>query len=426
MDHSRPSSAIVVGGGVIGLCTACELAKAGLEVTLLEAQRVGSGASHGNGGWITPSLSTPLAAPGATRHALTWLLRRDSPFTIRPRPTLGELAWYLNFLRSCATTRFQAGLEALLALNSSTFAEYDRLRTEGVEFEMHETGLLFAACTSGGLAHARHLRELLAGAGCDGIGEQLDGDALRSIEPAFSAAVRGGFVAASERHVRPDTLVRGLATWLRGAGVRIEEGCEVSEVHPLAGRGWRVRTTLGTELSADRLVVAAGPATMRMVSRQVDRRLRLLPAKGYSVTAAGLGQLPKRAAYLVEARVGCSPFEDGVRLAGTLELGADSTTIGVRRLAAVSAAAERYYESWRPTDDRVEWAGLRTLASDTLPLIGEVPGHPGLFLATAHGLLGVTLAPVTGAAVRSLMLDDVFPSALRPFALDRLGPRQRS
>jgi D-amino-acid dehydrogenase len=424
--RNRPESAIVIGGGVIGLCAARELSLAGLEVTLLEADRVGSGASHGNGGWITPSLSTPLAAPGALRMALSWMFRRDSPFTARPRISPIEVAWYLNFLRSCSARRFNAGLAALLALNAATFAEYDRLRSGGVRFEMHQTGLLFAARTRRGLEHATHLRDLLADAGCAGIGEALNGDAIRRLEPAFGGAIRGGFSASAERHVRPDTLVAGLASWLREAGASIEEECRADGIESLPGGRWAVRTSRGATPSADRLLIAAGPASLGLLGSRVNRWLRLLPAKGYSVTTRGSGERPKRAAYLVEARVGCSPFQDAVRLAGTLELGARRTEIAARRMAAVAAAADDYYASWRPTADGVEWAGLRTLTSDALPLLGEVPGHPGLHLASGHGLLGVTLAPVTGVEIAKLMVTGRTPPVLTPFSLGRFNGRGRS
>jgi D-amino-acid dehydrogenase len=419
VKRDRPTSAIVAGGGVVGLCIARELVLGGMEVTVVEAGRCGSGASHGNAGWVTPSLSAPLAAPGALRSALAWMLRPGSPFRLRPRADLGDLAWYWDFQRNCSPSRFRAGLAAVLALNASTFADYDRLQADGVVFEMHETGLVFAARTRHGLDHSRQLRSQLIGAGCAGIGDLLDGDSVRALEPALARTVCGGFVAGHERHVRPDTLVHGLVAWLRDAGVRILEHSAITRVELLAPDSWRVRTADGASPSAQRLVVAAGPATLSIVAGHVDRRLRLLPAKGYSVTARGSGIAPRHATYLLEARVGCSPFEDGIRLAGTLELGVRDTIPGPRRVAVVARAAEQYFDSWRPDRGRVDWAGLRTLASDTLPLIGGVPGRPGLYIATGHGLLGVTLAPATAARLAALVIDGRAAPELRPFALDR-------
>jgi len=65
----------------------------------------------------------------------------------------------------------------------------------------------------------------------------------------------------------------------------------------------------------------------------------------------------------------------------------------------VANAAGTYLKDWRPTDPELEWTGLRPLPADSLPLIGAVPGRPGLLVAPGHGMLGITLAPSTGAAL---------------------------
>jgi D-amino-acid dehydrogenase len=108
-----------------------------------------------------------------------------------------------------------------------------------------------------------------------------------------------------------------------------------------------------------------------------------------------------------------------VRLAGTLELAGLDLTLNRRRVAAVARAATDYLADWRPESPTLEWAGLRPLPPDGLPLIGPVRGHDGLFVATGHGMLGVTLAPATGAALAVRILEDREVSELTPFGVDR-------
>jgi D-amino-acid dehydrogenase len=148
-------------------------------------------------------------------------------------------------------------------------------------------------------------------------------------------------------------------------------------------------------------------------------RIRQEAAKGYSVTAEGEGTKPRLPLYFGEAKVGCSPFDGGVRLAGTLELAGIDLSVDRRRLDAVARSASTYLRDWRPVRPQLEWAGLRPLPADSLPLIGRAPGHPGLFVATGHGLLGVTLAPATGAALVPLVLEDRLVPELEPLRLDR-------
>ena len=65
------------------------------------------------------------------------------------------------------------------------------------------------------------------------------------------------------------------------------------------------------------------------------------------------------------------------------------------------------------------WAGFRPATPDSLPLLGPVPGHDGLYLATGHGMLGVTLAPSTGALLADMILDGVAPAWVAPMRPDR-------
>jgi D-amino-acid dehydrogenase len=222
--------------------------------------------------------------------------------------------------------------------------------------------------------------------------------------------------------VRPETLLAGLERRLRERGVAIEEGAAVEGLRP-AGDGWRVETA-GGSLEADRVVVAAGVWSPALLA-PLGVRLPIEAAKGYSVTARGPGRRPHRPLYLTEAKVGVSPFDGALRLAGTLELGALDVSVDRVRVDAVASSASRYLRDWRPVDGRVDWAGLRPLAPDGLPVIGGVPDRPGLFVATGHGMLGITLAPATGEALAPLVVDDERPPELAPLGLERFARGRR-
>ena len=406
----------IVGGGVIGLCAGYSLRRAGAEVVIVERDRCGQATSRGNAGWVTPGLSAPLPAPGVVARSLLWMTRGDSPLLIRPRPHADFLRWCWRFARSCTRSRYRAGLEATLALNARTLELYDRMRADGVEFEMHADGLVFAALSERELAHEEAALDELRGAGYRGSTQTLDGERLRALEPALSERVRGGFYAPEERHVRPETLMRGLTEALGRAGVEIVEGAAVQRLERRNG-GWRVATE-ARDLVADRVVVCAG-VWSRTLLAGIGAKLPLEAAKGYSVTAAAGGARPLHPLYLLEARLGCSPFEGAIRLAGTLELAGIELSLNRRRLQAITRAAAKYLSEWTPVEPELEWAGLRPLAPDGLPFIGRVPGSPGVFAATGHAMLGVTLGPATGEALVPLVLEDAVPPEVEPFRLDR-------
>jgi D-amino-acid dehydrogenase len=406
----------VVGGGVIGLACAWYLRRGGADTIVVERDHVGEAASLGNAGWITPGLSNPIAAPGAVRQALRWMLDPESPFLLRPRLDPELASWCLRFWRSASRQRYLAGMRALLTLNRHTLELFDGLAADGVRFEMHAQGMLFLFRTQQALDEEATVLEELRREGYAGEVRVLTPAEAQSLEPAVADALAGALHVPAERHVRPETLTAGLAASLRAAGAEVVEHAEVTALSRGDGR-WQVATAAG-DIEADRVVVAAGVWTARVLA-PLRVRIRQQAAKGYSVTATGAGTPPRHPLYLGEARVGCSPFDDGVRLAGTLELAGLDLSFNRRRLNAVARASADYLADWRPERTTLEWAGLRPLPPDGLPLIGPVSEHPGLFVATGHGMLGITLAPATGAALAPCVIEGREMPELAPFAVGR-------
>src|SRR5689334_14532553 len=126
-----PSGVVIIGGGVIGLCTAFALERRGITVTVLDAGQRELAASHVNAGWIVPTLAEPVPAPGLIATSLRWMLRSDSPLYIRPRLDPAFLRWTLRFWRHCNTRDYRSGTAATAALGASSLTLYDELRAAG-------------------------------------------------------------------------------------------------------------------------------------------------------------------------------------------------------------------------------------------------------------------------------------------------------
>jgi D-amino-acid dehydrogenase len=127
---------------------------------------------------------------------------------------------------------------------------------------------------------------------------------------------------------------------------------------------------------------------------------------------------------LAEPNVACSPFQDAVRISGIFELGGRDLSVNRRLLDGVLRSASVFLRDWVVEEQRFEWAGMRPTTPDDLPLIGAVPGFEHLYVATGHGMLGVTLAPATGVALAPLVLEDRIVPELEPFRLDRFAGRR--
>jgi D-amino-acid dehydrogenase len=407
----------VVGAGVVGLACAWELRRRGAHVVVLERAAVGGGVSRGNTGWVSPSFTYPLPAPGMVREGLRQLVTGGEAFVLRPSLDPAFVRWLWSFRRSCSRPRFDAGVLALLALNRRTLELFDDYREAGVAFEMHSAGLVVAARTPGGLDLYRTIFRRLGELGHEGGAiDELDGAALAALEPALDRGrVVAGLHARVDRFVRPEELTAGLAQRLRADGVEVRERCELHALERRRG-GWKLVTGSGSPVAAEQVVIAAGLPTAPLL-RRLGVRVPLLGARGYSVTLRGRGTPPRHALYLAEAKLGLSPFDGGVRIAGVFELGARSAEVAPGVGERLLAAARPYLAGWRPeADGPVEaWAGLRPATPDGLPLIGALPGLDGVHLATGHGMLGVTLAPATAALLAPLVLERRAAPELAPF-----------
>src|SRR5690606_10377451 len=115
----------------------------GRSVVVIDKGEPGQGASAGNAGWITPSLSGPVPAPGIVAQSIRWMLRPDSPLYIRPASVPRMLSWLISFWRHCGERYYRAGFTALAEFNRTTMRDFDALKAAGLDFEMHSDGLLF-------------------------------------------------------------------------------------------------------------------------------------------------------------------------------------------------------------------------------------------------------------------------------------------
>lgn len=405
---------IVVGAGAIGLACAYALRQRGRDVLVIDKGLPGEGASKGNAGWITPSISAPIPAPGLTWTSLKWMLKSDSPLYIAPTAAPRLARWLWRFWRYCNQKDFLRGLTLMAELNSTTLAAFDALEADGVKFELHREGLLFVFMGEQYLQNTLREFDYYQRYGYV-VPSPISGRELRQLEPGLSDQVHGGFLVKEEYHIRPETLTSGYVQRLKELGVEVQTGVEVRGAVVSGDRVTGVETTAGT-LLADEVLVAAG-AWSGEVLQPFGRSLPVQAGKGYSITVNG-GAAPHltRPLYLGEARIGVTPFDgEAVRFAGTMELSGVNTYFDPRRVRGIRKGIDRYLNAKIGPNVGNEWVGMRPLTPDGLPMLGLVPGFRNVYLATGHAMLGITLAPVTGNVMADAMTGNAAPDALAPF-----------
>lgn len=417
---SRPD-AIVIGGGAVGLSCAYHLARRGCAVTVVDRGEVGSGASRANAGWVVPSLSGPVPSPSALKAALRTFAKPDSPLKVRFEPSARYVSFLARMLAASRRSVYDAGLQATARMAAHAVAAFDELEADGLEFERHRQGMLLLfrddRGIDGQLAGLRTLEQF-------GLppARPLTTREVRELEPMVSPAVAGAIRCEADEHVDPSTLLDGLALRCRELGVTILTGAGVDS---LRSRQGRVEVRAGGQLlSAPAAVIAAGTGS-RAIAELLGLALPVRGGKGYGVDVVSPGGSLRHATYLSERKVAVTPLSGGVRLAGTMEFGAEDARPDDRRIQALHAAAVGYFDPWHPSRS-TGWSGLRPMTPDGLPIIGSLPTVPGVHVATGHAMLGITLAPVTGARIASIIVDGHEPEDLAPFRPTRFKTMSRA
>ena len=419
---------VVVGGGVVGLCTAYWCAQKGHEVVVIErgaAER--DGCSFANAGMVVPSHFVPLASPGVVQLGLRWMWNPESPFHVEPRLSAELLGWGWKVWRAATREHVERAAPVLRDLHLASracFAEW-AARWDNA-FELVEKGLLVLCSTGHGLEEeaqlAAHAQRLGLAA------EVLSAARVAELEPGIRTAVAGGVYFPRDAHLTPARLMAVLQRETQRMGVQLQHQTEV--------RGWRaeketiraVHTSAGP-LEADEFVLCGGVWSTGL-ARELALRLPMQAGKGYSLTLANPPAHPRICAILSEARVAMTPMGSALRFGGTMEITDIDEGINPARIRGIVKSVGRYFPDVTPSHFKSASvrSGLRPCSPDGLPYIGRFGRFANLSTATGHAMMGVSLAPISGKLIAELLSDERPSCAIEALSPERYagGSARRS
>jgi D-amino-acid dehydrogenase len=431
MPATRPDGAarpdpdvLVIGGGVAGLFCAYYLRQRGASVTVVERGEVGGpqSCSYGNTGFVGTHGATPLAEPGVPAQGLRWLLDPDSPFYIRPRWD-GELAsWLWHFRRACTERDARAGFGVLLDLKKRSLGMLRELcASGGLAGHLLANGMVIAFKTPSGFEKAcRSVPQAVAG----GVPLRiLAPGELAAIDPDAGFDICGALYNEEGAYLRVPEFVRGFGRMLASRSVAICAQAEVTGFEVAGAAVRQVRTTRG-DFRPREVVIAAG-AWSGACARKLGIRLKLQPAKGYSITVRTPQGAPRLPVLLSEGKVAIAPFGDRLRLGGTLELSGLDQTISPRRIEGIRQTVRAYLPRMEPAETLEVWSGLRPCTPDGIPFAGRAATYRNVSVCCGHGHIGLGLAPATGELIAQVLAGEPADPVLDPLRPGRYGDRGR-
>ncbi|MBX5162806.1 MULTISPECIES: FAD-binding oxidoreductase [unclassified Rhizobium] len=409
----------VVGAGLVGLCSALWLQRMGHRVTIIDpAPPLGDASyrqacSYGNACTFAPHGVVPVATPGVIWRVPGMLLNPLGPLAIVWKYLPQLVPWLRAFLASSTKAeveRIAATLAVLLSHADAAWqplvmqAGAERLKRHDGCLYLYKTEAQFRAANAENDLRERH------GVAMDRLG-QAD---IRSIEPNLAPLYHRG-VLFRDAYVfsSPKQLAFALAQAFVDGGGDIVCG-EVSAIEPHTdGIGLRIA---GKGMLADHAVVAAG-AHSRKLTASIGDRVLLDTERGYHVLFPQAGHLLSRPVCYPEHGFYMVPMADGLRAAGTVELGGLAAPLNPRRTAMIRAGVKKLLPAAGEGSD--EWLGFRPSMPDSLPVIGNSRSLPRVTYAFGHGHLGLTLSALTGYLVSELVAGRTPAIDLAPLRPDR-------
>ncbi|MFT6969838.1 MAG: D-amino-acid dehydrogenase [Roseivirga sp.] len=396
---------IVVGAGIVGLCTAYYLQKKGIEVTVIDNTDGTNNCSYGNAGYISPSHMVPLASPGIISQGLKWMLNPESPFYIKPRLNADLIRWGLLFKKASTKARVDAAVPVLSQLTLLSKKYYEQiLSEENIKAGYSDAGLLMLCKTKSALHHEIEVAEMANALHLDA--SVLTREETEKLEPGVTLDIEGSVLFKCDAWMTPAVFMTALKNRLIAKGVKINFNTEFTGAKKANDKITVLETNKG-DFVADEYVLAAG-AWSPILAKSLGISIPLQAGKGYSFTLKEPVIQPKLPSILVEARVATTPMLDGLRFAGTMEIAGTQLDINPLRVSGIVNSISNYLPQFKEQDfsQITPWAGLRPCTPDGLPYIGRTEKYTNLVIGTGHAMLGFTLGPVTGQLISQEILNE--------------------
>lgn len=368
---SKTANVVIVGGGIIGLSIARELALRGVhDVALIERGQLGAEASRAAGGILGPQVEADHAD---------------------------------HFFRLACASRDKY----------PRFA--DALRAEtGIDVELDMTGTLYLAFS---LEEEEELRRRYDWQTSEGLSvEWLTSDEARRLEPRISSSVRCALRFPNDYQVENRRLIEALVSANQRLNVDLVTNCAAHSVRIENGKAVGVETSQGS-IAANVIVIAAGAWTSQIIPTQLSCP-EIEPVRGQMLSF----EAPQIARHVIYSSRGyLVPRRDGRLLAGstTEHVGFDKrvTDDGIKLIKSMAFEITAVLEKLPVIDS---WAGFRPRATDDLPVLGPDEEAEGLFYATGHYRNGILLAPITGELIADSIVNGVTSHMVERFSPKRL------
>ena len=389
---------IVLGAGMVGVCSALHLQKRGYDVTLIDRKLPGMETSYGNTGLINRGSIFPLSLPKIFQYLPQALLKSRPHVYVYLRYLPSYWHWLVELLLRSGKQNIESSILALNELLDHGLAEHKALLDEsGGQSLLEEKGWLELYSTDKSFRSSGYQRSFYDRLSIDY--KVLEKQGIQELEPDISSGfIRGMWVTGTASFTDPARVVQQYADAFRRCGGNFIQ----STVHGISFADHSFRILTDHELlHSKKVVLALGPWSSDIYS-QLGYHFPMAAERGYHqhFQPSDAFQI-HRPIYDVDGGYVLAPMQQGIRLTTGVELSSRDAPPETRQLYQASTNARTAFSLGNPVGE--VWLGSRPAMPDGLPVIGEASRHPGLWFAFGYGHCGVGTGAISGKVISELV-----------------------
>ncbi len=409
-NGSSNAEVAIVGGGIVGLCSALHLQRRGYAVTIIDRGAPGNGASGHNAGIFSIANCLPTGTPGVICSLPRMLLDPASPLVIRWRYLPTMALWLARFLLASRPRRVERISVAIAALQKEAVRAYaDLVPVPDRAAGLFEGDHLLAYGSEAAFGKAKYSISMRQARGVDM--EILDAAAIADKYPVLAGRLSHGVVVRGSYYADPQAFTAAVAIRFVEAGGRwLRDTVRAFRIR--REKVYAIETNHG-RIGASTVVIAAG-AWSRPLVRDLGFQTPLDTERGYGVRIPDPGVEVDRPLIYMDRYLGITPVPGGLLLAGTDELAGLRAPPDYARADLLIEAAKELFPELN-THGAEKWMSFRPSHPDSLPVIGRSPRQENVYLAYGHGHIGLSVGAITGELIGQLVDGEKTTVDLEPF-----------
>ena len=406
-------SVLVIGAGITGMATAEFLRREGVSVTLVDKVYPGDPkqTSFGNAGLLASSSIIPISSPEVWKKLPYFLVNKNSPLSINWTYLPKLMPWLIPFLRNTKKEKFLSIINAIQELTNDSVDQHLTLSkgTSASKYiKLGDFTLLYPDKSEFDLDYFENSLRVKYGFKM----RELNRDNLLDMDPFLGKSYNCG--ALFENHgwlTSPENYMKELANHFKRNGGKII----TEEVKKIIDN--KVITSNNNIIEADKIVICAGAWSGKLL-KFINHTTNIETERGYHLQLKKVNYMPSNPYAVSDLKFAITPMNDGLRCAGTTELGGLEAKPNYRRIDILREGIKKVYPKLKWEDEEI-WMGHRPTTPDCLPVVCQSYELIDIYFAFGGQHIGLTIGPRLGRILTDLILNKKINMSLEAYKYTR-------